>query len=85
MRLWKTILIFFILISSLSGNHTKTQKTIYVASEPDYPPFCIVDKKGKADGFSVDLFKEVAAAMNLKIKFKVDSWHKIKLELELEE
>jgi hypothetical protein len=41
-----------------------------VASEPDYPPFCIVDKKGEADGFFLVLFKASASIMGLKLKLK---------------
>ncbi|NQT65858.1 MAG: transporter substrate-binding domain-containing protein, partial [FCB group bacterium] len=55
--------------------------TIYAASEPDYPPFCIVNESGEADGFSVDLFKQTASAMGLTVKFKVDNWNNIKKEL----
>ncbi|MCK5675214.1 MAG: transporter substrate-binding domain-containing protein, partial [Spirochaetales bacterium] len=70
------VLIFFITCSLLFA-----QDIIYAASEPNYPPFCIVDENGEADGFSVDLFKESAAAMYLEVEFKVDSWVTIKKEL----
>ena len=70
------ILIFLFMISNLHG-----QDIIYTASEPDYPPFCIVDKNGEADGFSVDLFKASAYSMGLNIEFKVDIWSRIKKEL----
>jgi len=57
-------------------------RTITVASEPDYPPFCIIDKSGKADGFSIDLIKAAAKAANLKIAIKIGIWNVIKQDLE---
>jgi len=60
---------------------TSIVDTIFVGSEPDYPPFCLQDSQGEADGFSVDLLKAAASVMGLKIEFKVDSWNKIKQEL----
>ncbi len=56
--------------------------TITIASEPDYPPFCIIDKKGNADGFSVDLIKAAAKAVNLKINIKIGVWNIIREDLE---
>ena len=58
-----------------------TQEIIYAAAEPDYPPFCIVNKEGEADGFSVDLFRAAAAAIGMQVEFKVDTWNVIKTEL----
>ena len=55
--------------------------TILVASEPDYPPYCFVDKNGEAAGFSIDLFKAAATAAGLDIKIKVGVWSRIKQEL----
>lgn len=57
------------------------QDIIYIASEPDYPPFCIVDENGEADGFSIDLFKASASVMGLDVEIKVDNWAIIKEEL----
>jgi PAS domain S-box-containing protein len=88
MKYFKNIIIFLILLNFFGILNAGTQNkiptvknTIYTASEPDYPPFCIVNKNGEADGFSVDLLKEVAITMNLQLKFKVDTWDKIKKEL----
>jgi len=55
--------------------------TIYIASEPDYPPFCIVDDNGEAAGFSVELFTEAAEAMGMNTEIKVGPWNQIKVEL----
>ncbi len=55
--------------------------TIFIASEPDYPPYCIVDENGNADGFSIDLFKAAADAVGLSVDIKVGVWNKIKHDL----
>jgi PAS domain S-box-containing protein len=61
---------------------TTIVRTVTIASEPDYPPFCIIDKNGKADGFSVDLIKAAAKAVNLKINIKIGVWDIIRQDLE---
>jgi len=55
--------------------------TINIASEPDYPPYCIIDEEGNADGFSVELFKEAAAAVGLDVRIKTGIWSQIKEDL----
>ena len=54
---------------------------ITIASEPDYPPYCIVDDAGNADGFSVDLFKAAAASVGLEVDVKIGVWNMIKTNL----
>ena len=58
-----------------------TINNIVIASEPDYPPYCIVDKNGYADGFSVDLFKAAAKAVNIEVDIKVGVWGQIMHDL----
>lgn len=55
--------------------------TITIASEPDYPPYCVVDEKGEAAGFSVDLFKAAAEAAGLRVTIRIGIWSHIKEEL----
>jgi ABC-type amino acid transport substrate-binding protein len=52
-----------------------------IASEPDYPPFYIVDKNGKADGSSVDLFKAAAKVVDIEVDIKIGIWNQIKQDL----
>ncbi len=52
--------------------------TIIVGSEIGYPPYCILDKNGEADGFSVELFKEAARHVNLDVKFVTGTWDSVK-------
>jgi PAS domain S-box-containing protein len=51
------------------------------ASELDYPPFALVQPDGSADGFSVDLLKNVVSKVGLKIDIPVAPWHEIKQKL----
>lgn len=41
------------------------------AAEIDYPPFSIVDKKGHAEGFSVELLRAALAAMKRDVTFRI--------------
>ena len=63
------LIFFFCFQNGMAENKlSMEQETIYAASEPDYPPFSIVNEKGEAAGFSVDLFKEAVAVMGLKVE-----------------
>lgn len=56
--------------------------TIAIASEPDYPPYCMVNEQGEACGFSIDLFKAAAQAAGLQVKIRIGIWNQIKHDLE---
>lgn len=55
--------------------------TLRIASEPDYPPYCIVNENGEADGFSVDLIKAAAAASGMEVQISIGLWDQIKTDL----
>jgi len=57
------------------------ERILLSATEPSYPPFSIVAKNNRSDGFSVDLLKSVAKVMGLEVQFKVGEWDVIKNEL----
>jgi PAS domain S-box-containing protein len=57
--------------------------TIVIASEPDYPPYCMVDENGEAAGFSVDLFRASAEAVGLQVQIKIGVWSQIREDLAL--
>lgn len=61
--------------------HLHDTLTITVASEPDYPPFCMVDEQGNPYGFSIDLIKAAAKVRNIHLHFHVGPWFKIKQDL----
>lgn len=65
---------------SLINDYDKAD-TILVGSEPDYPPFCLVNARGEADGFAVEIFKAAAEAVNLHVNIKVGVWSMVKQDL----
>ena len=65
----RRLLLVFILMAGLSANCTYAQETIKSASEYDYPPFSIVNEKGEADGFSVELLRASLGAVDLDVEF----------------
>lgn len=85
----KHILTTLLLTSSIYGiihdttivNNSPTKTHITIASEPDYPPYCLVNEEGEADGFAIDLFKAAADAVGLTYDIKIGVWNKIKQDL----
>ncbi len=55
--------------------------TLKSASELDYPPFALVLPDGSPAGFTVDLLRAVAGAVQLQVSFEVGPWDVIKQEL----
>lgn len=65
----------------VSSDQLYETDTIVIGSEPDYPPYCIIDENGNADGFSVNLFLAAAAAVGLEVEIRTDIWSRIREEL----
>ena len=59
----------------------KSPATLIAGCEYSYPPFCIVDDNGNADGFSVELLKAASQKAGLEVNFKVDYWDSLKNDL----
>ena len=55
----------------------KTAPVLVIGSEIDFPPYAIVDDKGRASGFSVELLEAVADAMGLSIKVNSGLWPEV--------
>jgi diguanylate cyclase (GGDEF)-like protein/PAS domain S-box-containing protein len=53
------------------------QQTLVVGSEQDYPPFATGSTDATAGGFTVDLWKAVAAESNLKYTLRVLPFHQL--------
>lgn len=51
---------------------------IHAASEDDYPPYCIVNERGEADGFSVELLRASLKAMGHEVDFRIGPWDQVK-------
>ena len=54
---------------------------IRAGCEPDYPPYCVVNAEGQADGFSVELFRASLRALGLEAEFKTAPWAELKQDL----
>jgi hypothetical protein len=69
------VIMIMLFVEGLSSRPCKAAGTeIRVGSETDFPPYALVDEKGRPDGFSVDLIKAVTAAMGLSVKISTGSW-----------
>lgn len=65
-----------------SENSKKCNDTIIIGLDDTYAPFGFKDDNGKLIGFDIDLAKEVASRMGVKVKFKGIDWSKKYDELE---
>ncbi len=65
-------------VSADAGNPLQIRPIITAGSEYDYPPFCLVDKKGKPDGFSVELLEAAVHIMGRDVTFQAGVWAEIK-------
>ncbi|WP_027184557.1 transporter substrate-binding domain-containing protein [Desulfovibrio inopinatus] len=74
----------FLLLCLIVPPQVSAQSSPHVlksASELDYPPFALVLPDGQADGFAVELLKEVTRDVGLDVTFKIGPWNVIKQEL----
>jgi len=78
--LFVAVILFTSVIEAHAYN-TDEHNTIQSGCEYDYPPFCIVSKDGKADGFSVELLKETLKAVDLDVQFTIGPWTEVKEKL----
>jgi PAS domain S-box-containing protein len=74
------VIVFLVWAGSITSL-TAVHDTLFIASEPDYPPYCLIDENGNPDGFAVDLFKAAAAAAGYEVQIKLGLWSEIKREL----
>ncbi len=51
---------------------------VTAGSEYGYPPYCIVNENGEADGFSVELLREALNAMGMEVDYTVGQWTEVK-------
>ncbi|MFP4475619.1 MAG: PAS domain S-box protein [Desulfatibacillaceae bacterium] len=79
-----TALVAVALVSggAFAAERSPRQETVSSASEIDYPPFCLVNERGEADGFSVELLRAALAAMGREVTFRTGPWVEVKAWLE---
>ena len=84
------IAVFFVLIAifvcgisfGAAEGAPSTKLPVSSGSEIAYPPFCIVDAAGRANGFSVELLRAALAAMGRDVTFRTGTWAEIRGLLE---
>jgi len=77
------IFLFIFLSFTLICNANKFQSdTIFFKGNYDYPPYQLLDKDLNPAGFSVDILKAIGKTMGLNINIELDSWNKVRYELE---
>ena len=80
---FKFIILSMIILSLTYTSFTKDlDSRIIVGADYNYPPYEFLDKDGNPTGFNIDLIKEIAKEINLKIEITAKPWHKIRKDLE---
>lgn len=59
------------------------QRPIVIGVDEEYYPFEFSDSSHRADGFSVDLLKEIGREQGLEFHFRPDAWSVIRQEIDL--
>lgn len=82
---------FVLLFMSLSFSETYAQqgkeksypkdRIIRAKGDKQFAPFEFINDKGKPDGFSVDLFRELMKRLNLKYTLELEDWGKVQKQL----
>ncbi len=72
----------FIFSPCLLQSQTTVQDTIVYGGDEAFPPYEFLDKKGKPDGFNIDLIKAIAKQMGFQVKIKLGPWYTIAQEIE---
>ena len=75
------VLVLLLAIPSGPATGQEPITEITIAAEPDYPPYSFVDRRGNAAGFSVELMKAVADAMDLELTVQTGVWADIREDL----
>jgi two-component system sensor histidine kinase EvgS len=75
--------ILALVLFAVPAAYGQERPVIQAGSEIGYPPYCIVDEQGNADGFSVELMRAALDAMGFDVVFEVGPWEEVKQSLEL--
>ncbi len=71
-------LLFLTIVTHATYTAEAAEHPIHAASEDNYPPYCIVNEEGKADGFSVELLRASLKAMGHEVDFLIGPWDEVK-------
>jgi signal transduction histidine kinase/CheY-like chemotaxis protein len=72
-------LLILVLLLTLTSQKSKCSgaDTIFYIGDNNYPPFEFVNDEGKADGFNVDLIREIARISNAELVVNLMPWHEV--------
>jgi len=76
-RVIRLVAFVFLLLAGQAQADAAAARTLVVGSEQDYPPFAIGNTDATADGFSVDLWKAVAAESGISYTIRVRPFHEL--------
>jgi len=65
-------------VATENENSFKNPIPFNAGSEIGYPPFCVVDSDGQANGFSVELMRAALKAMGREVTFHTGPWADVK-------
>jgi PAS domain S-box-containing protein len=74
-------LTFFLLTPHTVLSRIDENKILIVRGDHDYPPYEFLED-GEPRGFNIDLIKETARVMNLKINIRLGPWNEARTDLE---
>jgi len=60
----------------------KAENKIIIGDDHSYPPYAFLDENGQPSGFNIDLSKALASEMGIRIEIRLESWSKVKTDLE---
>ena len=77
MRFLSLLLLLLLTDPGLADHHPLPEKTLVVGSEVDFPPFATGNPEQTASGFTVELWKAVAAESHLKYTLRVKPFNQL--------
>ncbi len=75
-------LAFFLFLVVFKNLFAAESTILLVKGDYDYPPFEYLNDKKEPDGFNVDIMRAVAKEMGMDIRIELDTWSKIRAEIE---
>lgn len=74
------VVLFTLCVAPVFAGEADPAQTTAISAgcEYGYPPFSIVEKSGRANGFSVELLRAALRTMDRDVAFRVGSWAEIK-------
>jgi PAS domain S-box-containing protein len=76
------LLLVFLSFTLICNANIYQSDTIFFKGNYDYPPYQLLDKDLNPTGFSVEILNAISKTMGLNIQIELDSWNKIRYELE---